>query len=245
MKALMFLIGLGILVSAARAEVRIQVEDVEGVAWLKYECTAGEVVRAFALNVSVDRGRIVGISDFHRGESTPGATGYGIFPASFRDHLSVTGGTNVDWDASAYTPLAAVNPGDALPGLNSSGVTLEFGGLWDPNDPAAVPGPAGTLCALHLSEPARVSVEANASRGGVVSAEPGIVSVPVFVGALVGPAITGTACSNGELKITFKGGELQTAPSVNGPWTDTGNGSGQYTALVAGGGAKFFRVHQP
>jgi hypothetical protein len=32
-----------------------------------------------------------------------------------------------------------------LPGLNSSGVTLEFGGLWDPTVPAAVPPATGAV----------------------------------------------------------------------------------------------------
>src|SRR5579859_3818756 len=127
-----FLIGL-LLSATGRAEVRVFVQDSNSLALIKYECTGGELVRAFALDVSVDQGQIIGISNFLRGPSTAGATGYGIFPASFRDHLAAGAGTNVNWAASDYTPLAvpADAPADTLPGLNSSGVTLEFAGLWD------------------------------------------------------------------------------------------------------------------
>ncbi len=76
-----------LLAATAGAEVRVYVQDTGGVAWIKYECTAGEVIRAFALDVSVDRGQITGISDFFVGPSSATAQGYGIFPAAFRDHV--------------------------------------------------------------------------------------------------------------------------------------------------------------
>src|SRR6266849_7500051 len=76
------------------ASVRVFVQDTNGVAWLKYQCTAGEVVRAFALDVTVDQGLIFGVSDFFVGVSTTGSQGYGVFPASFRDHATVISGTN-------------------------------------------------------------------------------------------------------------------------------------------------------
>jgi hypothetical protein len=235
------------VVNSVLAEVRVFVQDSNGVACVKYECTAGEVVRAFALDVSVDRGQIIGISDFFRGESVAGATGYGIFPASFRDHITVGAGTNVNWNVSEYTPLAAPgdNPGGTLPGINSSGVTLEFGGLWDPSVPAAVPGPTGMLCALQLSQAAKVSVAANISRGGVVSAIPGSLLTPVFTGGLIGPAITSAALENGVVTVVFKGGQLQLASSADGPWTDTGNVSGHYTESLGTNLMKFYRVRSP
>ena len=46
-----------LLVASARAEVRVFVQEENRAASIKYECTGGEVVRAFALNVSVDRGQ--------------------------------------------------------------------------------------------------------------------------------------------------------------------------------------------
>jgi hypothetical protein len=236
-----------LIVASMRAEVRVFIQDSNGVASVNYQCTAGEVVRAFALDVSVDRGQILGVSNYFRGQSVAGATGYGIFPASLRDHITIGSGTNINWNVSGYTPLAAVgdNPGGTLPGLNSSGVTLEFGGVWDPTQPAAVPGPAGTLCTLILSQAARVSVAANTSRGGVISAIPGVFISPIFTGAPVGPAIINTTLGNGVITILFQGGELQTASGVNSQWTDTGDVSGQHTESLGTNQLKYFRVRSP
>jgi hypothetical protein len=249
MKKCLVFMSVCLLSALAQAGVRVFVQDIGGQAWIKYECTAGEVVRAFALDVSVNRGQVVGISDFFRGASTAGARGYGIFPAAFRDHLTPGSGTNIDWDVSGYTPLAvaADRPADTLPGLNSSGVTLEFGGLWDPTEPAAMPDPVGTLCALQISEPAQVSVAANLARGGVVSAIPDVLLAPVFSGAAVAPpfpAITGVTLIDGLLTVYFKDGELLTAPTPTGPWTGTGNTSGVYTNTVQGTLVRFYRVRR-
>ncbi|MFL7792625.1 MAG: hypothetical protein AB8I69_10835 [Anaerolineae bacterium] len=234
-----------LLVATAPAAVNVSVQDSNGVAWIKYECTAGEVIRAFALNVTVDKGRIISIGDFHRGPSTAAEPGYGIFPASFRDHVTVGPGTNVDWNVIAYTPLAVVadDPENTLPGLDSAGVTLEFGGLWSPAVPGAVPGSTGTLCSLRISERASVSVAPNPSRGGVLAANPDVILDLQFTGAVVQPPeITGLSLTNGLLSVTFAGGELEIAPAISGPWTGTGNTAGQHSEPIAGGTNKFYRV---
>lgn len=239
--------GLGLLLAAgARADVRVFIQDTNGMAMVNYQCTAGEIVRAFALDISVDQGQITGISGFFRGPCTTNATGYGIFPASFRDHLMV-GGTNVEWGSSDYSPLADVadNPADTLPGLNSSGVTLEFGGLWNPNVPGTLPASAGTLGVLQLSQPANVSVTANVVRGGIVSAFPETTINPVFVGAAVGPAVTSATLQNGLMTILFQGGQLQSATSLSGPWINTGDASGDHAELVGTNQTRFYRVRSP
>ncbi len=241
-------IFLGLLfVLAARAEVRVSIAASNLVAWVRYSCTTGEVVRAFALDVSVDRGTIMDIFGFFRGESRAAATGYGIFPASYRGHLLAAGDTNVDWQSSDYAPLATVAdaPGGTLPGLNSAGVTLEFGSLWDPTVPAATPPATGILCGLRLSEPANVSVATNAVRGGIVSAVPENPMQTVLVGAPVGPLITGSTVQNRVITVLFNGGELQTAPGVEGPWTDTGDTSGTYVEQLGTDTMKFYRVRSP
>jgi hypothetical protein len=223
------------------------VQDTNGVAWLKYQCTAGEVVRAFALDVTVDRGVIFGVSDFLVGVSKPGAQGYGIFPASFRDHAIVSSGTNITFDLTQYSPVAVVAdyPSDTRPGLNTSGITLEFGALWGPSSPAAVPGPTGTLCALHLSRAANVSVAPNVSRGGVVASPPDVALTTTFTGAFVDAdaVILSAIVTNGVLQLTFKGGELETAPAAAGPWTGTGNTTGIFSEAIATSGSRFYRVH--
>jgi len=154
----------------------------------------------------------------------------------------------VNWDVEGYTPLAVVadNPGGTQPGLNTGGVTLEFGGLWDPAEPGAVPGPAGTLCSLRISERATVSVAANSLRGGVVATNPAVTLTPTFSGAVVQPPeITVATVTNGVLQITFAGGELEAAPTLIGLWVGTGNSSGHHSEPVAGGTNKFYRVRSP
>ena len=236
-----------LLLASAQAEVRVFVQEENRAASIKYECTGGEVVRAFALNVSVDRGQIIGVSNYFKGESTPTAQGYGIFPAAFRDCITVGNGTNINWEVPGYTPLATVGdrPADTLPGHNSSGVTLEFGGLWDPAVPGAVPPATGTLCTLQISQAATLSVAANLSRGGVIPASSDITITPAFTGAFVDPAfpaITGTTLTNGVITIYFIGGELIRAAALGGVWVGTGNTNGVYTESVKQGGSAFYRV---
>jgi len=233
------------LAQPAHGIVRVFVQGTNGLANLNYQCTAGEVVRAFALDVTVDRGQILGVTNFFRGPSTASAQGYGIFPASFRDNITVSSGTNANWSTNLYSPLAVVadNPGGTLPGLNSSGVTLEFGALWDPALTGAIPPAQGTLCSLQISQTANVSVAANLSRGGLVAAPHDIAVTPQYTGALVGPAILSANLTNGLMTLRFQGGELETATTVTGPWTGTGNRTGTYTETPGVSGSKFFRVH--
>jgi hypothetical protein len=74
----------------------------------------------------------------------------------------------------------------------------------------------------------------------------------VVLGALLGgvgasfsqtPEITDLSLTNGVVTVTFVGGELQTSPTVTGPWTGTGNTNGQYSEAIGGGESnKFYRV---
>lgn len=241
------LTALCVLFSAASATavVHVFVTDSNGVPWVQYNCDAGETVLSFALDVSVDRGEIIGVSNYFTGLSTAAAQGYGIFPASFRDHVTVSSGSNATWNAVGYSPLAvpADAPGGTLPGLGSGGVTLEFGALWDPAIATAAPPTNGTLCSLQLSGPATVSVTANASRGGIIPSPPDAAITPAFVGVLAGPAITNISGTNGTVTLQFQDGELETAASLNGPWTGTGNRTGTFVETPGNSTTKFYRVH--
>lgn len=230
--------------AAGHADVNVFVQDQNGVAWLRYACTAGEVVRGFAINVQVDRGAILGVTNFLVGPSRVGATGYGIFPSSYRDSVVLLGGTTPDWTSPGYSPVASVidNPSDTLSGLGSNGVTLEFGALWDPTQPLAAPAQTGILCALLLSQPADVTVSPNNSRGGVTTVNSDVAPLVSYGGSAVGPLITDSRWSGTTIRISFHGGELQTAPTVKGPWTGSGNSSGTYAEDSLGHAAKFFRV---
>jgi len=241
---------------AVFAEVRVFVEDAGGMAWLKYECTGGEIVRAFPLDVVVDQGEIIEISDFFIGVSTATAQGYGMFPTAFRDHLTVSPDGNVDWAAAAYTPVASSgdNPLGTQPGLGTAGVTLELGGLWDPNDAFTTPPSAGTLCMLQLSEAANVSVTANVARGGLLSATPAPIDDAVFTSAYVSPRpdspiISEVFVGDGLITIRFSGGDLEataTLPAEAEDWETIGTANGEYEVpLQSGEGARFYRVRGP
>jgi len=242
---LLFLPSVSFWAVSAKAMVHVFVTDSNGVPWIQYRCDAGETVRAFALDVTVDQGQIIGVSNFFTGLSTAAAQGYGIFPASFRDHVTVSSGSNATWNAVGYSPLAvpADAPGGTLPGLGSSGVTLEFGAIWDPTVAAAMPPTNGTLCSLQLNQTANVSITANAIRGGIIPSPPDEAITSAYAGVLVGPAINKISCTNGTVSLLFQDGELETATSLNGPWTGTGNRTGTFVEALGTATTKFYRVH--
>jgi hypothetical protein len=160
----------------AMATVRIIADSNEAqVVAIRYE-TDGEMVRAFALDVTVDMGAFIGISDFIRGESTAEIPGYGIFPANFGRYITVDSETGevAAWDPNEYTPIADPCDPGALGGLGTAGVTLEMGALYYPpeDDSPNAPGNTGLLCKLILSTAANVSVTLNEIRSGIVLTDP-------------------------------------------------------------------------
>lgn len=199
MKRLSVLLAVLVLAGPTLAAVRIIVEPDGNTAAIKYE-TDGEKVRAFALDITVDAGTIVGISDFIRGESTAEKPGYGIFPANFSRYITVDADTGevAAWDIDDYTPVADPCDPGALGGLGTDGITIEMGALYYPandNSPNA-PGDSGTLCRLTLSTTANVTVSLNEIRGGVVLTDP---DVAATVDLIQASALTVTTASNGDL----------------------------------------------
>jgi hypothetical protein len=175
MKTLCALLAVLLAASPVLAAVRIVAESAGNTVAIKYN-TDGEKVRAFALDITVDKGKIVGISDFIRGESTAAKPGYGIFPANFARYITVNADTGevAKWDVNDYTPVADPCDSGALGGLGTSGITIEMGALYYPtedNSPNAPPN-SGTLFKLTLSEAATVKVALNEIRGGVVLTDP-------------------------------------------------------------------------
>ena len=248
-------VGIGLFfclfIASAPAEVRVFIQDSNSLAWVKYECTAGEVVRAFALDVTVDKGPDHWYFELSAGPRHGGKPRVrnlsGLLPRSHhgrsRDQCELECGASTRPWRWWRTILEARSPASVLPGSpwNSAGYGIR-------RTPRAVPGPTGTLCSLSISEQATVSVAANAARGGVVNTNPAVVLTPIFTGAVVHPpipVITGLALTNGVLKVTFAGGELETAPTILGAWTSTGNSSGQYSEPVVGSTNKFYRVRGP
>jgi hypothetical protein len=180
MKKLSFILAALLFAAPAWATVRITVEPSGTTAAVKY-ATDGEKVRAFALDITVDKGVITAISGFMRGESTQDQPGYGIFPANFARYITVDPATGevAQWDVNDYTPVADPCDPGALGGLGTSGITVEMGALYYPTDDASPNAPLnqGTLFTLTLSEPAQLTVKLNELRGGVVLTNPDVPAV--------------------------------------------------------------------
>ncbi len=180
MKKLSLVLAALLFTTPAWAAVKIIVEPSGKTATIKY-ATDGEKVRAFALDITVDKGVIKGISDFIRGESTKDKPGYGIFPANFARHITVNPDTGevAKWDVNDYTPVADPCDPGALGGLGTNGITVEMGALYYPTDDASPNAPLnqGTLFKLTLSEQAKLTVKLNEIRGGVVLTNPDVPAV--------------------------------------------------------------------
>jgi hypothetical protein len=59
------------------------------------------------------------------------------------------------------------------------------------------------------------------------------------------PVVAAPSMSGGNITITWgNGGELETAPALDGPWTGTGNQSGSVTEPISAAGDKYYRVRR-
>jgi len=133
-----------------------------------------QLVRAFALDVTVTGGTIVGIADYAVGDDN---NGYGIFPANFNRYITVnpTTGEVESWDDPNYTPVAPPDTPGALGGLGTNGITIEMGSLYDTNPPPK----SGVLCTITVHPCAtKLCVNGNVIRGNIVM-EDGSERVPV------------------------------------------------------------------
>jgi hypothetical protein len=194
MKKLSLVMAALLIATPALATVKITVVPNGKTPTIKY-ATDGEKVRAFALDITVDKGVIQGISDFLRGESTKEKPGYGIFPGNFARYITVNPDTGevAKWDPNGYTPAADPCDPGALGGLGTKGITIEMGALYYPTDDASPNAPLnqGTLFKLTLSEQAKVTVKLNEVRGGIVLTNPDVAAVVDLTGA-AGISIAGS-----------------------------------------------------
>ncbi len=180
MRKLCLFLAVLLWASPIMAAVHIIVESEGSTASIKY-ATDGEKVRAFALDITVNKGTIDAISDFVRGESTAQKPGYGIFPGNFARYITVDADTGevTTWDPNEYTPIADPCDPGALGGLGTSGITVEMGALYYPTDDSSPNAPpnSGLLFKLTLSESATVTVALNEARGGIVLTDPDVAAV--------------------------------------------------------------------
>lgn len=162
MRKMVFALVIVMLATPAWADIAITATDLGG-GLVAIDYSGSELARAFALDITVDAGTISTISDFAIGDNN---NGYGIFPANFSRYITVDpeSGQVTDWVVNGYTPVADANDPGALGGLGTNGITIEMGSLYDTEAPPL----EGRLCAITCSEPCRLTVTTNATRGNVV-----------------------------------------------------------------------------
>jgi hypothetical protein len=164
MRKLFFVLVVAVLTSPVWATVTITATDLgEGVVAIDYSSDETELVRAFALDITVDAGTIDAISDFKVGDDN---NGYGIFPGNFSLFITVDPATGEvsDWGVAGYSPVADGNDPGALGGLGTNGITIEMGSLYDTKAPSR----QGRLCTVTCSESCLLTITTNATRGNVV-----------------------------------------------------------------------------
>jgi hypothetical protein len=161
MKKFILALLLVLIASPVWAIINITATDLGGgIAAIDYSGT--ELARAFALDITVDEGIIEDINDFATGDEN---NGYGIFPANFKRHITISDTGQVDsWIVKEYTPVADANDPDALGGLGTAGVTIEMGSLYV----TAAPPLSGRLCTVKCSKSCLLTVAVNSLRGSVV-----------------------------------------------------------------------------
>jgi hypothetical protein len=132
-------------------------------------------VRAFALDITVDAGSIIDV-DANIADYDPN---YNIYPGSI---VIVDGEVNDPGNAVADP---CDYPPDTQPGLNSTGITVEMGALYDPPEDANGPPTSGDLLKFRVTATCNVSIAENDARGGVVltdpNADPCVVAPGCFV----------------------------------------------------------------
>jgi hypothetical protein len=190
MRKMLFVIIAVMLVSPAWAAVKIvAIPDRDpanvnnppvpgsGVVAIRYQGLNSERARAFALDIIVDNGVITEIGNYKRGTDNGG---YGIFPGNFSRYITVLDTGEVEnWDVNSYTPVADPNDPGALTGLNTSGITIEMGSLYENSANAPNPESANgvLLCTIKCSQTCLLTITTNETRGGVVLEDASVADV--------------------------------------------------------------------
>jgi hypothetical protein len=176
---ILLVVAMLLLVMPAFARVNITIMQGTGAdankLTVRYDCNAGEAVRAFALNFSLgsaNNSMIFSsnpndINDFNRGESNKPGGGYGIFPGQFNRRID-PGSPN--WYAQYYSPVAPDNEIDSNgTGMGYRTMIAEMGSLYKDLN---APGASGTLFTIRVDANSKTSdtlnVSASSIRGGIV-----------------------------------------------------------------------------
>jgi hypothetical protein len=135
---------------------------------ITYDVITGKIPRAFALDIMVDAGKITEVGNFFVGECND-SNGYGIFPASFGRYINPASPNWADVNVN-YTPVADACdlPGGTQGGIDTNGITIEMGSLYDASKGKGPPEDSGMLCSIWVDSDCRVDLALNVGRAGIV-----------------------------------------------------------------------------
>jgi uncharacterized Zn-binding protein involved in type VI secretion len=163
MKKILFVLVALVFAAPTWAAVDITATDLGGGdVLISFDATSEpNLPRAFALDIRCDNdANIVAVVPHMVGVCTDIQQGYGIFPGTIQINAE---GTVTD----DGTPVAPSGDPDALPGIDSNGVTIELGSLYAPvASPANAPDPCGPLVTLTVDKATCLTITANITRAG-------------------------------------------------------------------------------
>jgi hypothetical protein len=165
MKKILFVLVALVFAAPAFADVDITiVQDADKcVAIISFDARSEpNLPRAFSLDIKADNdANIVEVIPHMKGVCTEAQQGYGIFPGTIQ--IDAEGTVTDDG-----TPVAPSDDPDALPGIDSNGVTIEMGSLYSPVGPASVnaPDPCGPLVSIRVDKECTLTITANVTRAG-------------------------------------------------------------------------------
>jgi hypothetical protein len=170
MKKIVFALVVLLFAAPTWADVVIdanQVGDTNQVE-ISYEVTLPDtnLPRAFGLDITVTDGNIIACIPAMEGECTVSVRGFGIFPGTIDIDDAVTPPVVITYGS----PVAPPGARGALGGLDTNGITIEMGSLYEgPNAPPS----SGLLCTIVLDADANciVRIAGNAARCGVEGSE--------------------------------------------------------------------------
>jgi hypothetical protein len=229
MKRFLLVVAMLLIASPVWAAVSVTATDEgSGVVAVRYNCSAGEKVRSFALDLSVDGPMTIdNIRDFNVGESKKPGGGYGIFPGSFAAYIDAA---NPNWVNPNYKPVATPTEPNGRAGLGTNAITVEMGSLYvDAN----APGSSGLLFRLdvtsHGAADANLLIVLNNTRVGVVLEDTNIVTSPILTGTKVSFNST-IFCAVGTC-----GGTGAINPAITNAGFTVGTVTSKYSDTVAAG----------
>lgn len=159
MKKLLIALLIAIMAAPAMAGVIVDANATDLEVTVSYDTNGlGKDIRAFGLDVTVDNGaKITAVTDL----SLKSGNGYWVHPGSI-----VISGSSV---TNEGTPVSPNSYPDTLGGLNTAGITIEMGSLYEG---ANTPSTTGSLLSftvdLNGADDCNVVVALNSTRGGVV-----------------------------------------------------------------------------